>query len=268
MKTKLSLLLIFSIILTACAPKQKYVREDQPIPLFDEIWVVAEYLHFIDDVGKAFDYPYNINQERLEDVKQKALDLLRDKGFRGDIKIAIVSSGMGLDPEMAFEHYIDRKLQDALINPPFYLESDLDEALKVQFMQSFAEAQSIAVTGYTSKTLDAFKANRLTPIRFPDEAMADQPEEKSIGILHIRAVAPRVSFVKSIGVSLLTAGVSGGVSGGSYVVVATPYGVKHSTGLLFDNLTGEIIWKNMYLHDASRRDRWSNSDFGRSFPEL
>ncbi|VAW41532.1 hypothetical protein MNBD_GAMMA01-1626 [hydrothermal vent metagenome] len=79
---------------------------------------------------------------------------------------------------------------------------------------------------------------------------------------------PRVSFMKAMGVSLLSAGLTAGVTGGAYISVVTPTGAPHSTGLLFDNKTGEVVWKNQLTGDLSRFGKQAKTRFFKSLPNM
>ena len=74
--------------------------------------------------------------------------------------------------------------------------------------------------------------------------------------------------MKAMGVSLLSVGLSVGASGGAYFAIATPTGMPHSTALLFDNQTGEVIWKNQVAGDLSRFGDQSKKRFFKTLPSF
>lgn len=264
------LLVMLVIFLTACAPKFNY-HNAQSAPSFDYILVVFDYLHMVDDVGKLFDYPEDINQQQIDQLRQTIKSQLLEKGFSGQVEFALVSSGLGLNPEHGFEHYIDGKKQEVLIYPPFYIESPYHESFQNQMIQSFADAQQIAFVPVSEKTTKYYADLRMTPLSFyaAEEYLAPEVgASSSVGVLHIRAVMPRISFMKAMGVSLLSAGLTAGATGGAYIGVATPVAVPHSTGLLFDNQSGEVIWKNQAAGDISRYGQQSKARFFKELPAL
>jgi hypothetical protein len=271
MRYRLILTLILAVFLTACAPKFNYVSTKVEQPAYDQILVVFDYLHVVDDVGKLLDYPADKNMDQINLLKTQIESALRAKGFKGDIDFALISSGLGLNPELGFEHYVDGDLQEQLIYPPFYLESPYHEAFQYQLIQSFADAQSVSFVPVSKENTDYFNDLRMIPLTFADseEYLSPQLDDKiSTAVLHIRAVWPRVSFMKAMGVSLLSVGLTAGVSGGAYVGIATPVGMPHSTGLLFDNATGEVIWKNQISGDLSKFGKQTKAKFFKDLPNF
>jgi hypothetical protein len=261
--------LLLIVVLSACAPKYHYVSERQNQPAFDHIIVVFDYLHMVDDVGKLMDYPADINQQQLLELEALIETTLRTHGFTGSIDFALISSGLGLNPEMGFEHYLAGKKQEELIYPPFHLSSPHHPEFQQQLIQSFADAQQVAFTPVSKDSTGYFAELRMNSLDLntPESWPVQHPgPEVAVAVLHIRAVYPRVSFMKSMGVSLLTAGLTAGVSGGAYVSVATPTGVPHSTALLFDNQSGEVIWKNQIPGDLSRFGEQGQKRFFKALP--
>lgn len=269
MRIKLSVLLV--ICLTACAPKYNYLNSRTVEPSFDHILVVFDYLHVVDDVGKLLDYPADKNKQQIRQLKEVIESTLSEKGFQGSVDFALISSGLGLNPETGFEHYIGGKLQEELIYPPFHLESPYYEDFQFQLIESFADAQSIAFVPVSKKNLGYFDDLRMYSLDLLASQDPFYPEvtgDLSVGVLHIRAVVPKVSFMKAMGVSLLSVGLTAGATGGAYVGISTPVGVAHSTGLLFDNNTGEVIWKNQSAGDLSRFGPQAKARFFKDLPDI
>ena len=269
---KQSLLLVTLVFfLSACAPKYNYLNPQVSEPKFDHILVVVDYLHVVDDVGELLDYPEEKNQQQIHQLRTVVQSVLAGKGFQGTIDFALVSSGLGLNPEQGFEHYRNGQLNEALLYPPFYIESPYHESFQYQLIGSFAEAQNIAFVPVSNKTTDYYADLRMNSLDFNAAEAYLTPQlnpAASVGVLHIRAVWPRVSFVKAMGVSLLTAGLTAGATSGAYVGIATPMGVPHSTAVLFDNQTGEVVWKNQVNGDVSQYGEQSRARFFKAFPEL
>lgn len=271
MKSRSSLLILLVIFLSACAPKYNYVNSNNPQPEFDHITVVFDYLHFVDDVGKLFDYPEEKNQQQIKALKAVIETALLDKGFNGTIDFALISSGLGLNPENGFEHYVAGQLQTELLYPPFYFQSTYDELFQDQLIQSFASAQNIAFVPVSKKNQNYYANLRMESLQFVESEQLLSPDFRfgeRVGVLHIRAVLPKVSFMKAMGVSVLTVGLTAGATGGAYIGFATPVGVSHSTGLLFDNQTGEVVWKNQAAGDLSRFGEQSKTRFFKELPAL
>ncbi len=266
------LTVLFSLLLlTACAPKFGYLNPQTTETKFDHIIVVYDYLHVVDDVGKLVDYPADKNMEQINELRTVIESVLQDKGYKGSIDFALVSSGLGLNPENGFEHYLEGQLQEQLIYPPFYLESEFTESFQYELMSSFADAQSVAFVPVSKKTQEFYDDLRMNALQFTESESAISPKliaDSNIGVLHIRAVMPRVSFMKAMGVSLLSIGLTAGATGGAYIGIATPTGVAHSTGLLFDNRSGEVIWKNQANGDLSRFGPQANARFFKGLPDL
>ncbi len=264
-------LLFVLFLMTACAPKFDYINPQTNEPKLDHIIVVYDYLHVVDDVGKLVDYPEDKNMEQINGLKNVIETALRDKGYNGSIDFALVSSGLGLNPENGFEHYLQGQLQEELIYPPFYLDSDYQESFQYDLMTSFADAQSVAFVPVSKKTQEFYDDLRMNSLYFSESETAISPKlttDSRIGVFHIRAVMPRISFMKAMGVSLLSVGLTAGATGGAYIGIATPIGVAHSTGLLFDNRSGAVIWKNQANGDLSRFGPQANARFFKGLPDL
>ncbi|MGJ8664594.1 MAG: hypothetical protein ACSHWU_13135 [Marinicella sp.] len=271
MNLKNSILMLLVVFISACAPKYNYLNNNSAESSYDHILVVFDYLHFVDDVGKLMDYPADINQTYSNHLKKTIQSILRKKEHSGQIDFVLTSSGLGLNPEIGFEHYHEGQLKDALIYPPFYLSSAFPIEIQDQLIQSFADAQNIAFTPVSTKNEAYFNELFMSPIdlSLPEGwPTAEIDPNSSVAVLHVRAVFPRVSFMKAMGVSLLSAGVSAGISGGAYVSVATPTGMPYSTALLYDNNTGIVVWKNQMNGDLSRLGEQSKKRFFKQFPLL
>lgn len=268
-RTSLTLMLV--ALLTACAPKFNYVSTKPDYPVYDQVLVVFDYLHVVDDVGKLLDYPADKNMDQIDLLKTKIESALRTKGFNGHIDFSLMSSGLGLNPEMGFEHYVDGDLQEQLVYPPFYLESPYHEAFQFQLIQSFADAQSVSFVPVSKENKDYFNDLRMNPLTLAasEEYLSPRLDDGiSTAVLHVRAVWPRVSFMKAMGVSLLSVGLTAGATGGAYIGIATPAGMPHSTGLMFDNTTGEVIWKNQTPGDLSKFGKQATARFFKDLPEF
>ena len=264
-----ALLVTMVMVLAACAPKYSY-RPAEPAPNFDRLLVVLDFTQFVDDVGEVFDYNMTDNKTRAEVLQTDISRVLQDKGYSGQFEFAMLASGLGLNPEWGFEHYQDNELLDELIYPPFYLISPFPGTVQDELLRSYIDAQRIAATDVSEDTLSYFKRVRLTPVNLrsasADEDDAETDVHEMVAILHVRVLVPRISFVKAMGMSVVSAGLTLGATGGAFIGVAVPMGRPHSTALLFSNETGEVLWKNFSLGDLTRNSDSGLDKFFKDFP--
>ena len=115
---RIVLLLLFVMLLAACAPKYQYVSPEMPAQSIERIYVVLDYVEFVDDVGQLFDYDLPLNQQRLDDLQQVVLRVLNQKGYE-DVYFVSRSSGVTLNPSLEFELYHNKKFQEKIFEPYF-----------------------------------------------------------------------------------------------------------------------------------------------------
>lgn len=111
------LLLPLLLILTACTPKYGYKSPTVADHSTEQMIVVMDYLAFVDDVGKLYNYDIAYNHKQLDTLKQRVAEVLHQKGYE-DIVFAMLSSGIDLNRQMDFELYENKKNQEKLITHP------------------------------------------------------------------------------------------------------------------------------------------------------
>jgi len=138
-----------------------------------------------------------------------------------------------------------------------------------ELIDSFLDAQRIAATSVSADTHDYLNRVRLLPVNLLAIQAAEQVGDETnhpVAVLQVRGLVPRISFVKAMGVSVISAGLTLGATSGAYIGVAVPMGRAHSTALLFDNNSGELVWKNFTLGDLTRQSDKGHDQFFKSFP--
>lgn len=261
--------LLLTFLLVACAPTYNYRPDNTPETNFDRILVVLDYTQFVDDVGEVLDYNMTDNKQRADVLQADIRRVLSDKGYADHVEFAVLSSGLGFNPEWGFEHYQDNELMEELIYPPFYIQSPYPVAVQDELIESFMDAQRIAATSVSEDTHDYLNRVRLLPINLLAMQAAEQVDDETnhpVAVLHVRVLVPRISFVKAMGVSVISAGLTLGATSGAYIGVAVPMGRAHSTALLFDNNSGELVWKNFTLGDLTRQSDKGHDQFFKNFP--
>ena len=263
-------MLAMVLVISACAPKYSYRPADRPPVNIDRLLVVLDFTQFVDDVGEVFDYSMTDNRKRMEVLQSDITRVLQDKGYSGQIEFAMLASGLGFNPEWGFEHYQNNELLDDLIYPPFYIHSPFSVDVQDELIRSYIDAQRIATTSVSEDTQSYLKRVRLTPINLtpPSDDMRSVKFDfyESVAVMHVRVLVPRVSFVKAMGMSVVTAGLTLGATSGAYIGVAVPMGRPHSTALLFSNESGEVLWKNFTLGDITRSSDNGVNQFFKDFP--
>lgn len=258
------------LVLSACAPKYSYRPDDLPPESIDRLLVVLDFTQFVDDVGEVFDYNMTDNQKRAAVLQADISRVLQDKGYSGRFEFALLASGLGFNPEWGFEYYQNNELLEDLIYPPFYLTSSYPGAVQDELIHSYIEAQRIATTDVSEDTLNYLNRVRLTPVNLwptsEDAIVEEHNFRDKVAILHVRVLVPRVSFVKAMGMSVVTAGLTLGATSGAFIGVAVPMGRPHSTALLFSNETGKVMWKNYTLGDLTRSSDNGLNNFFKDFP--
>ena len=115
-------MLLFVMLLAACAPKYQYLSSAASEQPYQRIYVVMDYVEFVDDVGELYDYDLLLNQDKLLGLQQTLSQVLRQKGFE-DVYFISKSSGMLLNPDMDFELYHHKDFQEKVVSPPFLIEA-------------------------------------------------------------------------------------------------------------------------------------------------
>lgn len=250
------LLLPLLLILTACTPKYGYKSPTVADHSTEQMIVVMDYLAFVDDVGKLYNYDIAYNHKQLDTLKQRVAEVLHQKGYE-DIVFAMLSSGIDLNRQMDFELYENKKNQEKLINPPFIVQTAaFNEATINQLLAGFIKAQRYAGVENNEQNQPFLDGLKLTPITLQADELADFIALPDSHILYLRLMSPRVSFGKKLGVGLLAGGLTLGLSGGAFMGIAITQGQSYASGVLIDNQSGSLLWKNFQIRTADLNDKF------------
>ncbi|MCX7544921.1 hypothetical protein [Marinicella gelatinilytica] len=258
--------LTMMVMLSACGPKSSYLNPDIEKPGFNRIAVVLDYVYFVDGVDHVMDYDANKNQTQIRRLKEDIEHMLKAKNFA--VEWALVTSGVGLHPDMPFAHYQDGERQVDIIYPPFYIDSHYPFDVQDQLMASFMDAQRVALTSASKNNQHYLQRLRLKTIDLR-QSMSAPNIANPAGILHVRVLAPRTSFLKTLGSGSVSVGISTGSVRGSHVGIGLPLtsGNKSlTTAVLFDNGNGRVVWKNQRNGDLSRLSNDATRQFFKNFP--
>lgn len=239
---KKATLLIISLILGGCVNTYHFQRSQiNPIEhRIKTILLVVDYTEIKDDIGKLMDYDIQKNIEHMEYAESAIRNLLTDKNYSIDKK-TLRGSGMGLPIVIDFELYENDIKQNALIHPPFLMESiDLTEhqiqTLEYTLIELDNRYAQIPVNKNTQNTLESIRLRGLTEqLNLPNET----------AILFVHYFRPRISAVKAIGMSLISGTVSAGTSGNHIMLAtATTQNQTFSNAFLIHVGSGRLLWKN------------------------
>ena len=261
--TILFVLLPVLVLLSACAPKYQYVSPEMPAQGFKRIYVVMDYVEFVDDVGALFDYDLTLNHERLAGLEQTLSGVLKQKGYEAVYFIS-KSSGVGLNSGVDFELYEGKKYQEKLVSPPFLIEAQhITVEEQDQLLTVFNQFQTQAMVPVKEENMKYLNRIQMAPVSFSDQAMdSDIPA----AVLFVQVIKPRVSFAKGFGMALASTALSVGASGGAFYTTVVPHGVSYSNTLLFDMLSGELLWKNHHQSSIEMMGSQSLKQYFESFP--
>lgn len=238
------------MLLVACTSKRSYLNPISSEPEFNRIVVALDYVHFVDGLNELMDYDSEKNQVQIESLKLQITNVLKEKYY--DVEWALVTSGVGLHPDMAFTHVRDGQRHNEILYPPFYIQSSYPFPIQDQLMASFMDAQRIALTPATKDNQNYLQRVHLKSINFQSLMT---PATDSVGVLHIRVLVPQVSFLKKLGSGVVSVGISSGSVSGGHVGIGLPLTAGNqplSTAVLFDNKNGRLLWKNQRNGDISR----------------
>jgi len=238
---KLTLIIVTLFFLSSCATKNSFVKQDfsQGKPQIEHVLLLIDYTSLKDDIGKVWDFDENYNIKQQDNIYTSLSQLLKNKGF-SVLPMSLKTSGLLLDPNLAVEHYKNKKLQENLISAPFIMRSiDLNNEALDQLASLFY---------LLNNTVSPKVANRVNRYRFATEdavqllSNINLPEKTAV--LVITANRPRISAMKNIGIGLLSAGLVMSASGGAFVGVSTLHGVPSTFGYFIDAKSGQLLWTN------------------------
>lgn len=250
------------LLLVACVPKYQFThpeRSSQPISHID---VILDFVSYVDDVGDLMDYDEVHNQAALLALKEKIKSMLVTKGY-DSVAFISVSSGATLHPDIDFELYANRQFQNQLINPPFYMMAEgIDVDAQDRLLATMRQFQSPAMVPVKDNTHRYLHRLTMSPRMYHHDWLKS---DSNAAVLFVQVSHPRVSLVKSLGVSVAAGVTSSGLSGGSVVATVVPYGAPHSQALLFDWESGGLIWKN---HSQGLLNRMTAATLARYFSDF
>ena len=260
---RIVLLLLFVMLLAACAPKYQYVSPEMPAQSIERIYVVLDYVEFVDDVGQLFDYDLPLNQQRLDDLQQVVLRVLNQKGYE-DVYFVSRSSGVTLNPSLEFELYHNKKFQEKMVSPPFMIAAqhitipEQDALLSV-----FKQFQTQSMVEVKEPNMNYLNRLKMPVVTFSDAFLETGQQA---GIVFVQVVKPRVSFAKGFGMALASTAISVGASGGSFYATVVPHGVSYSNAFLFDMQSGDLLWKNFQQSSVESMQPQSLNNYFKHFP--
>ena len=232
---KIIILTLLSLALISCTSKYDYVKTnfEHDVPSVKNVLLVLDYVSLKDDVGKLWDFDENYNLKQLDNNYAQIKTLIEDKGYTV-INKTLKASGLIIDNQYQAEHYLDKKLQEKLISPPFIIKAtDLDDD----------EIQTLIILNYETRvhlgTEIMSKKKYLNYGLLPNIgnlAKLDLPDDTAIIVVNINN--PKISAVKAMGIGVLSAAATGG-----YMYV-TPYGIPSTFGYMLHPKTGDILWTN------------------------
>jgi hypothetical protein len=256
----LTIITIALLILSSCATKNAYVKQDfsEGKPKIEHVLLLIDFTSLKDDIGKIWDFDEDYNIKQQDSIHTHLSQLLVDKGY-DVLPKNLKTSGLLLDPNLAVEHYKNKSLQQSLISAPFIVRSvelndnELNQLTDLFYLLNGTVSPKVAnhIYKYRFATEDA--AQLLSQVELPENT----------AVLVITANRPKISAMKNIGIGLLSAGLVLGASGGTYVGISTLHGIPSTFGYFIDAKTGQLLWTN-YAGSTSFKN--SKSSFIKDIP--
>ncbi len=233
-KTTFILTLIF---LSACS-NQVIIKPVSQNLLDKKIYIVLDYVEYRDDIGKLLNYDQHTNNKRLKSLQTQIENLLIGHGFT-DYEFVFSSSGIDFNPEASFQLVSNNEELETLVSPPFITSTILtDEMLNKQFIVGFKVAQEAANFKIYKNDFDI----KNFPVIVSDATEPKDFEPDSL-ILYSRVIAPELSFGKKFVAGSITGALTLAATGGSSMLITTPYGPAYSNMVLVNNNDGELLWR-------------------------
>ncbi len=257
---KLTLVIIVLIILSSCAPKKAYVKQDftQGKPQIEHILLLLDFTSLKDDIGEIWDFDEDYNIKQQDRIYSHISQLLQNKGF-DVLPMSLKTSGLLIHPDLAVEHYKQKELQSSLISPPFIIRSvelsdkDLNQLTNLFYLLNGTVSHKVADNIHKYRFASEEAARLLSTVDLPEKT----------AVLVITANRPKVSAMKNIGIGLLSAAAMASASGGTFVGVSTLHGTPSTFGYLIDANSGQLLWTN-YAGSTSFKN--SKSSFIKDIP--
>ena len=148
------------------------------------------------------------------------------------------SSGIYLHPEFIVEHYRNRKLQENLINPPFYIKTT---QLSEELISGFSELMGKLLSSLNPEIVDRGEKSQpyLHSLNYLDYIPKDLGNS---AILLIQVNEHRISAMKGFGLALLSAAASSSshIGAGYYV----PNSDGETNAFLIHAKSGKLLWSD------------------------
>jgi hypothetical protein len=229
------ILTTLTFTLMACAPKYSFVKTkfDNEAPQIENILFVLDYVSLKDDVGELWDFDENKNIKNMDKMYSQIENILKSKGYNV-LKSNLKASGLLINDEYQAEHYLDKKLQEDLISPPFLIRSNdiNEENINNLRILNFDVRNHLA--GQISSKIKNLGYGQLPSL---DQLnMLDLPANTAIVV--VNSNRPKVSAIKAIGVGVMSAALTGG-----YLFLSS-HGVPSTFGYMVHADTGDILWSN------------------------
>ncbi len=226
--------------LVACG-KPINVKPLKSQQLSKPVYVVIDYVHFRDDIGKLLNYDVHLNRKRITSLKTQVSNLLKSNGF-DDHHYVFMSSGLDFNPENNYQLVNNRVEQEGTINPPFIIiEPNISESLKSQLVYGFKFAQD--VFDYKAyKNINDFGRFPVITLKELSTTGSSKFSEDSL-IFYVRTIVPEISMGKTLLVGSFTGALTLAATGGAGFLVTTPNGTPVTNLALVDNKNGELLWR-------------------------
>src|SRR5690554_2942627 len=99
MKSKILIIAVITILLSACASKYKFINTHVPAAQFDRIMVVIDYVGFVDGVGELLNYDVSKTKQKITKLQRSLANELSITDEISAIDFAVISSGVGFNPD-------------------------------------------------------------------------------------------------------------------------------------------------------------------------
>jgi|GEM_PF-5888544 len=233
---------ILTFALLASCGKPLNVKQIPKNLMSKKVYVVLDYVEYRDDIGKLLNYDQHTNSKRLKSLQTQIENLLIEKGIT-NYQFIFFSSGIDFNPEANFQLVSNNEELDTLINPPFIFSTVFNnEALNKQFIDGFKIAQEAASFKKYKNVFDIKNFPVISNHKFDNSPKAEEFETNSI-ILYSRVMSPELSFGKKFITASVTGALTLAATGGSSMLITTPYGLAYSNMVLINNENGELLWR-------------------------
>jgi len=228
-----TLIVSLILILSACAPTSHvYVKSNQNghNNMIREVVIMVEYLEIKEDSGEYWNFNENLNLLKQDELYMIAQKMLESKGYYLANK-NLKTSGLITDRNLMLEHYVNNKLQNEVISPPYIVRSiNLDDKNIQGFEMLLAELNqpiSPAMVDLRSYVFSNFKS-QMSDLNLSDDS----------AIFIIQVYKPKFSVFSNINIGFTAS------SSGSSIGIGREHQPPSSYAYLIHVGTGDVIWSN------------------------